>query len=115
MTAGSDVFTKDMKTTKLTISNATENLILSDTKELGAAIHSEALAREKKVREDRVIAEVQRLESARLDYARQAAFATAASNWYAAKLDAINAGEFKFDLVHAQMIFDNPEFNRGNY
>ena len=100
---------------KLSLSNAAENLTLRDTKELGNFIHEEALAREKKAREDRVIAEVQRLESARLDYARQAAFATEASNWYARKLDAVKAGEFAFDLGHGQMLFNEPEFNRGNY
>lgn len=104
-----------MSDNKLSLANANENLIVTDTKEFGAAIHSEALEREKKARQDRVIAEVQRLETLRLDYAKQAAFATNASNWYARKLDAVNAGEFSFDLVHAQMIFNNPDFNRGNY
>lgn len=100
---------------KLALTNADTNLVQSDTKQLGEMIHDEALAREKKAREDRVIAEVQRLESCRLDYARQAAFAAEASNWYARKLDAVKAGEFKFDLVHGQMIFNNPEFSRANY
>jgi hypothetical protein len=100
---------------KLILGNATENLVLRDTKELGAALHTEALSREKKAREDRVISEVQRLESARLDYARQAAFATDASNWYADKLAAVDAGEFDFDLVHGQMLFRDPRFQRANY
>lgn len=100
---------------KLALNNAQANLIRTDTAELGAAIHSEALARENKAREDKVISEVQRMESTRLEYTRQAAFATEAANWYARKLDAVKAGEFNFDLVHGQMIFHNPDFNRANY
>jgi len=105
----------DQPDNKLQISNATENLILRDTKEIGATIHSEALAREKKAREDRVILEVQRLEESRLDYARKALFATNAANWYARKLDAVKAGEFELDLVHGQMLFKDPELQRANY
>lgn len=100
---------------KLILNNATENLVVRDTRELGKAIHSEAIEREKKAREDKVIAEVQRLENARLEYARQAAFATQASNWYSAKLEAIQKGEFDFDLVHGQMMFHDPEFHRANF
>ena len=100
---------------KLALTNAESLTKLTDTKQLGEAIHTEALEREKKAREDRVIAEVQRLEAARLEYARQAAFATAASNWYSAKLDAVRAGEFDFDLVHGQMLFHDPAFAKANF
>jgi hypothetical protein len=100
---------------KLSLSNATENIIKRDNTELGAAIHSEALERERKAREDRIIAEVQRLESARLEYARQADFAARASNWYAAKLEAVRNGEFDFDLVRGQMLFHNPLFQQANF
>lgn len=102
-------------TDKLTLNNAAQSLIKTDNAELGDAIHSEALQREKKAREDKVIAEVQRLESTRLEYVRKAAFATEAANWYAAKLDAVQTGAFDFDLVHGQMIFHDARFNQANY
>lgn len=105
----------DEANNKLTLGNASENLVQSGSVELGSALHSEALKRENQKRQDAVISEIQRLESNRLDYALKADFATRASNWYAGKLDAVKAGEFDFDLVHGQMIFHNPDFNRGNY
>jgi hypothetical protein len=100
---------------RITLTNVTNKIIQTDTLELGQAIHAEALQREKEARQDAVISEVQRLESARLEYAQKAVFATNASNWYAAKLEAVKTGEFKFDLVHGLMLFNDPDFQRANF
>lgn len=97
------------------LSKVPKELIVRDTKDLGRAIHSEAMAREKKAREDRVIAEVQRIENARLEYLHKADFAQKATEWYARKLEAIRAGEFDFDLATGAMLFHNPDFERANY
>lgn len=92
-----------------------ETLILHDTAELGKTIHAEALKREQEARQDEVIAEVQRLESARLEYAKRADFAARASEWYARKLEAVRNGDFDFDLQNGQMLFRDPEFQKANY
>lgn len=90
-------------------------LIVTDTAELGKHIHAEAMERTKKDREDAIIAEVQRLEDARLEYAKKAEFAARASDWYRRKLEAVQKGEFDFDLVKWQMLFRDPEFQKANF
>jgi len=92
-----------------------QSLVLKQTAELGKAIISEAEKREQERRQEKVIAEVQRLIGARDDYARKAEFDKKASEWYVAKLAAVQAGQFDFDRVTAQMIFHDRELNRANY
>lgn len=92
-----------------------KELLIRDTRELGKALHSEALERERKAREDKVIAEVQRLETCRLDYARKQEFAAKAVIWYAGKLEAIRKGEFHLDLTTGLMQFFDPDYERANY
>lgn len=90
-------------------------LMVTDTKEFGKAILTEALEREKKARQDKVIAEVQRLENSRLEYARQAQFASEATEWYAKKLKAIENGEFDFDLARCELKFHDPDLEDANF
>lgn len=98
---------------ELVITN--KDLLVRDTAELGKYIHAEAMERTKKEREDAIIEEVQRLEDARLEYLKKAEFAARASDWYRRKLEAVQKGEFDFDLVNAQMLFRDPEFQKANF
>ena len=105
--------TEEEKQEKLTVLSG--EVRVPATQEIGEVIHREAMKREKQAREDRIIYEVQRLEEARLDYARKADFAIKAVDWYRRKLEAVRKGEFDFDLPNAQMIFHDPEFRKANY
>jgi hypothetical protein len=90
------------------------SLATKKNEELGKALITEARKKYDQTRQEKVIAEVERHMASRDEYRAKIVFANRAIEWYDAKLQAMEEGEFDFDEV-GRMIFRNEDFQRSNF
>jgi hypothetical protein len=82
---------------------------------LGAALVGEASKRYDEMRREAVYHDIQRLMAGRDDSLRLQRHHAAAAAWFTKKIDAIHAGEFKFDEITGVLLFNDPDLQRANY
>lgn len=81
-------------------------------KEIGSALIAEASARYEKKRRDKVVQSVERLVQFKNECDQVIRVGKKCLDFYEAKIKAIEAGDFEFDLHSEAMRFHDETFNR---